>query len=262
MPTDCPIVDTHVHLDQYDTQIRHTLLAQATDVQFITVSMHLASCQSNLALSRRYPGRVYPAFGYHPEQELPAAHALQELLAWIKKYGRNMVAIGEVGLPYYLRTETELQGLPFEQQPYVDLLDKFIALGAQLGKPIVLHAIYEDAEIALTLLAKYQIQRAHFHWFKGSAATLEQMQRRGYMVSVTPDLLYEPEIERIVVSYPLELLLVETDGPWPFAGPFAGQTTTPAMLPLVIRRIAELKHVSPAHVQKQLWKNASDFYQI
>ena len=42
-------------------------------------------------------------------------------------------------------------------------------------------------------------------------------------------------------SYPLEQMMVETDGPWPFEGPFTGKMTHPHMMWHSISMIAEIK---------------------
>lgn len=106
-----------------------------------------------------------------------------------------MIAVGEVGLPYYSRLEATEAGQTFDDAPYIRLLERFIAFAAKHHKPIVLHAVYEDADIACELLQKHSVTRAHFHWFKGSKATIELMAKRGYSISFTPDITYEVEIQ-------------------------------------------------------------------
>src|SRR5690606_40734669 len=64
------------------------------------------------------------------------------------------------------------------------------------------------------LLEKYSVKKAHFHWFKGDNKTLQHMAENGYFISFTPDLMYEEEIQTIARNYPLEQVMVETDGPW------------------------------------------------
>lgn len=104
--------------------------------------------------------------------------------------------------------------------------------------------------------------RAHFHWFKGADETIERMIGRGHYVSITPDVLYEEEIRRLVSLYPLELLMAETDGPWPFDGPFAGRETHPAMIRESIRAIAGLKGVSEESVRRTVYENTVRFYKL
>lgn len=258
-----PIIDAHIHMDLYGAAERERLLASFAEHQVagvVSVSMHLESCREQLRLKRAAPNTVFPAFGFHPEQPLPNRAEEQQLLQWIREQRDVMVAVGEVGLPYYTRAEMENKGEPFELEPYVRLLDRFIQLAAELDKPIVLHAVYEDADIACGLLEKHGVRRAHFHWFKGSPETLARMRDNGYMISVTPDVLYKTKIQEIVKEYPLELLMVETDGPWPFGGPFAGQRTHPLMIRESIARIAEIKGCPEHEAGMALYENTRRFY--
>lgn len=257
------LMDAHIHLDLYEAEQQSELLQTLADAgveAVVSVSMHLASCRRNLELARLYPGMVLPAFGYHPEQPIPSESELEELIGWIREHAAEMCAVGEIGLPYYNRLEAESQGQHFELDPYVALLDRFLELAVELDKPVALHAVYEDAELVLDRLDRYGVKKAHFHWFKGSEAALQRMQARGCYVSVTPDIVYEAEIQELARRYPLELLLVETDGPWPFEGPFAGQPTHPAMMHRSVETLAVLKGLPVELVREQVRANARRLY--
>ncbi|MBW7473375.1 TatD family hydrolase [Paenibacillus oenotherae] len=258
-------VDAHLHVDLYDEAARERMLAEAFDdgvAAVVAVSMSLASSEVNRALSFRYEGRLLPAYGFHPEQSLPGERELNELFHWIDERIKNgeHCAIGEVGLPYYSRHEAKEKGQPFDERPYVQLLERFVRLAARCERPIVLHAVYEDADKACDLLEKHGVKRAHFHWFKGSPSTIKRMMEAGYYISITPDVLYEPEIQQLVKEYPLELMMTETDGPWPFEGPFSGQATRPAMVRDVAAAIAGLKGVAAEQAERKLLDNACTFY--
>lgn len=223
------MIDAHIHLDQYEEHMLAGLKDQGIEA-LIAVSMNLASSKRTRELAARYPGLVKPAYGFHPEQPLPAEDELDALLKWITDHADSMAAIGEIGLPYYSRAEAIARGGAWEMEPYLALLDRLLGLAAQLAMPVVLHAVYEDAWTVCDLLERHGLTQAHFHWFKGPAATVERMISRGYFISFTPDLLYEPEIQELARRYPPELVMAETDGPWPFEGPFAGRSTHPAMV--------------------------------
>ena len=68
------------------------------------------------------------------------------------EHADEMVAVGEVGLPYYARLEAESEGRPWDNRPYAYLLEQFIAFAKKHHKPVILHAVYEDADIACDLL--------------------------------------------------------------------------------------------------------------
>ena len=252
------IIDSHIHLDLYPIEAQSTILQDMEKhgvKALISVSQHLASAKTNLALAQQ-DSRVRPAFGFHPEQALPSEKELTELFLFIEKHRTEMVAVGEVGLPYYLRKKDS--AIPIE--PYIELLEQFIQQAATLNKPIVLHAIYKDAPVVCTLLEKYSITKAHFHWFKGDQKTIKHLANNGYFVSITPDVLYEQEIQQLVKQYPLSQMMVETDGPWPFAGPFAKKMTHPQMIHHAIAEIAAIKMMEVEEVYDILYKNTEQFY--
>jgi TatD DNase family protein len=258
-------IDAHIHLDMYEELDVIEMLSNLPKTQIqglVAVSRHLESCKATEKWSNNYPNRVYAAYGYHPEQKVPGKEEREQLFDWIMQHASQMVAIGEVGLPYYMRQEAEEKGLIFELDPYLELLDRFIALSASLHKPIVLHAVYEDADLVCDLLERHRVKRAHFHWFKGSEQTIQRMISNGYHISITPDVLYDDDIHKLVAQYPIELMMVETDGPWPFEGPFEGIQTHPAMIINVIKQIAGIKHLSEQQAATILLNNTRQFYRL
>ncbi|WP_149096066.1 TatD family hydrolase [Paenibacillus terrae] len=260
-----PLIDAHIHVDSYPPEQQELLLASLADSSVeavIAVSMQLASSRANLRLSERFPGLVRPAFGFHPEQPLPSQAELDLLFDWMDKHVEHMVAVGEVGLPYYNRLEALERGVSFDLAPYIELLERFVRFAGKHNKPIVLHAVYEDADIACDLLERHGVTQAHFHWFKGSAATTERMARNGYYVSLTPDLLYEDEIRNLATQYPSGQVMAETDGPWPFEEPFAGQQTHPRMTAEVIRAYSKLTGQDETAVRQLFYDNARRFYAL
>ncbi|MDQ8733418.1 TatD family hydrolase [Paenibacillus sp. LHD-38] len=262
-------IDAHIHVDLYAEEERAALLENAFAegvAAVVAVSMHLASSKINREIADRYAGRVHPAYGFHPEQPIPSGAEADELFAWIRMRHAEgeRFAIGEVGLPYYTRSEAEAarEGTAFDEKPYLELLERFAALAAELDRPIILHAVYEDAEKACDILEKHGVRKAHFHWFKGSADVISRMAASGYMVSVTPDVAYEEEIQLLVVQYPIEQLMVETDGPWPFEGPYEGHPTKPQMAADAAMHIARIKQLPAPQVTELLLANTRRFYGI
>ncbi|WP_223588644.1 TatD family hydrolase [Neobacillus bataviensis] len=254
------MIDAHIHLDQYkDDEINNIMVEPSLIEWLISVSFNLESCMRNLDLSRKFH-KVRAAFGYHPEQSLPNEKYLGELFSWIEKNMGNMIAIGEVGLPFYLRQENEISTSQYEK--YLSLLEIFVQKASAWEKPIILHAIYDDAPIVCDLLEKYSIKKAHFHWFKGDQKTITRMIENGYFISVTPDIVYKEKIRNIVHMYPLEQMMIETDGPWPFEGPFFGKRTNPNMMSESIREISKIKKLPIEDVSDKLWQNTITFYDL
>lgn len=254
------IVDAHIHLDQYTNIDIQLMLENSDSIEaLLSVSFDLDSCKRNLALSRKYQ-QVKPAFGFHPEQSLPTENELVELCEWLSQHQTEMIAVGEVGLPYYLRKEQKVSSFQYSQ--YIELLGTFMTMAKKWDKPIVLHAVYEDAPIVCDLLEKHSVKKAHFHWFKGDEKTITRMIDNGYYISVTPEIVYKEKIQKLVHSYPLEQIMIETDGPWPFEGPFLGKMTHPDMMKKSIAMIAKIKTLSETEISERVLENTKKFYRI
>lgn len=259
------MIDAHIHLDQYDDELLSTLLPGLPEQgigHLIAVSMNLASCMRTRSIAARHPGLVKPAYGFHPEQPLPSEEEIAALSDWILQHAGDMIAVGEIGLPYYSRAEAAERGEAWDMEPYIKLLDRFLGLAAGTGKPVVLHAVYEDAWTVCDLLEQHNITRAHFHWFKGPEETVARMIQRGYYISFTPDILYEPEIRELARRYPPELVMAETDGPWPFEGPFTGRATHPAMVHETAAAWGALHGYSAGEAKDILTANTVRFYKL
>ena len=251
-------IDAHIHIDKYNQEEQEEILTEmrAKNIDgLIAVSMDYKSAKRNLALAKKYQ-KIYPAIGYHPEQVLPTDKEIETLFHLIHLHKNDIVAIGEVGLPHYLRRENPRVQI----EPYIELLELFLQEAARFNKPVALHAVYDEAKIVCDLLEKHSIKKAHFHWFKGDQMTINRMIRNGYFISITPDIIYKKRTEQLVRDYPLSQMMVETDGPWPFEGPYQDQMTHPKMLHDVIRKISEVKGKHLETVYKSILANTRGFY--
>lgn len=254
------MIDAHIHLDKYtDEEIRRFNTDFPIVDSVISVSNDLESCRRNINLSLLFK-KVNSAFGYHPEQQLPTDKQKAELFEWMISHHKEMIAIGEVGLPYYLRQNGEISAEQYGE--YIELLESFVKISKQLGKPIALHAVYDDAPVVCDLLEKHSISKAHFHWYKGDKKTTERMIQNGYLISITPEIVYKDKIKRLASVYPLEKMMIETDGPWPFEGPFEGTRTHPFMMQESIKKMAEIKKLSIEEVANTLYQNTLEFYEL
>ncbi|CQR47957.1 putative deoxyribonuclease YcfH [Paraliobacillus sp. PM-2] len=254
------IIDAHIHFDWYNeeqqNQIIHDL--EANHIEGLISACYNADSAHKLLYLQQQDKRIYPTLGYHPEQDLPSSEEMNRLETILKDKASNIVAIGEVGLPYYMRQKNP----SLSYQPYVEVLSYFMDLAIQYSKPIFLHTIFEDAQTACDLLEKHNLSQAHFHWYKGDEKITQRIADNGYMISVTPDCLYEEQIQMIIKKYPLEQMMVETDGPWSFEGPFKGKMTHPKMIHDAVEQISIIKRLPLQEVYTQVYQNTISFYQI
>jgi TatD DNase family protein len=248
--------DAHIHLERYRDEEIAQFCREERLVGLIAVSMDLASSKRTLALKNRYPDKVYAACGFHPEQE-PVD--LRELIRFIRQHRGEIDAIGEIGLPYYLRKQALEERREWNEEKYETMLKQMLEVATELDKPVILHGVREDVGTICGLLERYEIKRAHFHWIKANTKTLRHMAEKGYYISFTPDILYKERTQQIARIYPLSRIMAETDGPWPFEGPFAGKKTVPGMTESVVQELANLRGMSAEEMGRLLVENALRF---
>ncbi|MBP1933690.1 TatD family hydrolase [Ammoniphilus resinae] len=243
-------IDCHIHLEQYPKDV----LDQSIDTWrkegidgVVAVATDLASSYRTLELARLYSNFVYPAVGYHPEQELPSSREMEELLSLIKLERESIVAIGEVGLPYYSKIEDLL--------PYEETLETFVQAAKNHNLPVLLHAVHNQAEIALQILTRQEMTKAHFHWLKAPKSVLLKIIQAGFFISLTPEVCYRLRDQKLAVRVPLSQLLLETDGPWPYPKLSIHMQTTPLMIRDSAKKIARLKGVSEETLQQACANN-------
>ncbi|WP_240473343.1 TatD family hydrolase [Salsuginibacillus kocurii] len=251
------MIDAHLHLHRYNDLDTRIPAWQAAGIQgVVAVSDDLASSYRTLELKTNYPDFIYVAIGFHPEQQMPTRSEVDEWRRLVRAERALLSCIGEIGLPHY-----EAANLPQPLESYQERLAEFLTTAEQEQLPVALHAVHNKAELVYDSLQTYAPNTpAHFHWLKAPRPALEKITAAGYMVSVTPEACYRERDQRLAAQVPMKQLLVETDGPWPFNGPFSNKETTPLLLIPLIEKIAEVKGVALADASHQLQVNAVQFY--
>jgi TatD DNase family protein len=166
--------------------------------------------------------KIYPnlmvCLGIHPEY--PEKYDDYDLVErQIRENITQISAIGEIGLPYFNLLEMK------DMKKNTDILkkaeiifEKFLKLAAEFELPVNLHCIEDSGEYAIKELEKYNIKKALFHWFEGDLSDLEKIKKNGWNISVSPDVIYNKEYEKFVRNIPLEIITLESDGPWEYGG--------------------------------------------
>ncbi|GIM48117.1 hypothetical protein DNHGIG_36660 [Collibacillus ludicampi] len=253
------MIDTHIHLAQYARENIDRLIDhwwQRGIQRVVAVSTDLSSSYHTLELKLRYPDFIDAAVGFHPEYPTPAQNELEELIRLIKQERQLIAAIGEVGLPHYSLPTAEENKL----SPYLEYLEIFAKIACEEDLPIVLHAVHDKAAKALQMMLEQKVSRVHFHWLKAPHKVVKQMIQAGYFISVTPEVCYRERDQQLVCQVPLQNLMLETDGPWPYSHLFEDQLTTPLFLYDVARKVADLKGMSFETVSETCNANAKRFY--
>jgi len=245
------IVDTHCHLDA--AEFKENFDARLSRAQSAKITTHiLPGVTQNgwnqiLSLCRKKNG-LFPALGLHPmflQHHLPEHINELELLT----QQRTLVAIGEIGLDYYL-TDADKKGqqLLFEQQLH-------IAQSAAL--PVLLHVRKAHDQVLATLRKKQFSCGGIVHAFSGSFQQASQYITLGFTIGLGGTLTYNraKRIRTIATKLPQQAIVLETDAPDMPPARYKGTTNQPEYILETLAVLAELRCESPKDIARYTTAN-------
>jgi len=246
------LVDTHTHLcDPVFDEDRGKVLeaaARAGVGAIIAVSEDLNDARRNLELADSYR-MIRPAAGLYPT--LLDIELAEKMEGFIRRHRTRLVAIGEVGLDYWMAKE------PKDKDLQRGIFERFIRLAEELDLPLNVHS-RSAGRHAVELLLASGAERVQMHAFDGKAAAAMPAVEAGYFFSIPPSVVRSRQKQKLLQRLPLESLLVETDSP--VLGPEPGARNVPANVTVSIRAIAEIKGLSPEAVIEQVIENTRRLY--
>ena len=246
------IVDTHTHIcdSSFDAD-RSEVLDRAADVgvgAIIAVGENITDARRNIELADKHP-MIRPAAGLYPTI-LDLAKA-EEMQSFIRNERLKLVAIGEVGLDFWVVKEEPQKELQKE------ILKGFISLSGELDLPLNIHS-RSAGRHAVALLLECGATRVQMHAFDGKASAALPAVEAGFFFSIPPSVVRSRQKQKLVKHLPLSCLLVETDSP--VLGPEPKQRNEPANITVSIKTIAELKNVTEREVIEAVAENTNLLY--
>jgi TatD DNase family protein len=246
------IIDTHAHIcdpgfdkDRADV-VERALSAGVTAI--IAVGENLADAHKNLELAQKYP-MIKPAAGLYPAHlDLDQAGKMAD---FIRQNRSQLVAIGEVGLDYWVVKEEQ------EKAVQREILKRFIELSKALNLPLNIHS-RSAGRHAITLLLENNASRVQMHAFDGKAAAALPAVEAGYFFSIPPSATRSRQKQKLVKRLPLSCLLIETDSP--VLGPSPDERNEPANIRQSVKAIAALKDISEEEVIAAVSENTERLY--
>jgi len=257
------IIDSHCHLhDAAFTDVRETLKkALAHGVWgVVAVGCDPETNERTLAAASTLPKGVWPALGFHPERPQLTDADLERLEDQLRVHHSRIVALGEVGLPWYC-LEAMADPLPVMSQGRLRF-DRLLDLAVRYDLPVALHAPHGAAASALDALKHRGIERAVFHWHKAAPEVTRDIVDAGYFVSVGPEVVYRDRDRELVAAVPLEALLVESDAPWQYQGEFEGLPSGPWFASRVAEEVAKIKQLPVEDVMFRLSSNTCELFDL
>jgi TatD DNase family protein len=237
-------VDSHCHLTF--PELHGRIDAIRTDMAAARVDRALVICTTLEEFARVHElaqrfDNFYASAGVHPDNEdieEPTVERLEALAAQPK-----VVAIGETGLDYY-----RLDGRTREQMHWQrERFRVHVRAARRVRKPLIVHT-RSASDDTLAVLREEGASEAGgvFHCFTETMAVARAALDLGFMVSFSGILTFRnaDELREVARYVPLERCLIETDSPYLAPAPHRGKVNSPAWVPHVAAKLAEVKQLS------------------
>lgn len=253
------IFETHAHYDdERFTEDQDALIKSMPEKgigRIINVGSSIESTRTTLELAKKYD-YVYAAVGVHPS-DIDGLN--EDTFAWLKEQTawEKTVAIGEIGLDYYWDKEPEVQ----ERQR--EWFRRQMELAREVNLPVIIHS-RDAAEDTMRLMKEIHAQEIPgvIHCYSYSREMAQEFIKMGYYIGVGGVVTFKnaKKLKETVEAIPLERILLETDCPYMAPEPHRGTRNDSSNIPYVIAKIAELKQVSAAEVERVTEQNARTLF--
>ena len=220
-------------------------------------------------IGERHPGVLFQMLGLYPgsvgadwREELDQVFAIAKEKTNAgetspKTNAPTFVAIGEIGLDYH-------EGLEFvEEQKEVLRLQLELASALNLPVNIHLRDAWEDFFAVLSDCVHLHL-RGNLHCFTSSYEIYERANRYGdFSVGIGGVVTFKnASVAKAVERIPLEKILLETDAPYLAPVPYRGKRNESAYLPLIGRKVADIKGLPLREIETITTHNAESLFGI
>ena len=217
----------------------------------VNIGTHLSDVENHTEISEKFP-HVFRTVGIHPEyaKEHYEKFSFDEMKNIFKKYCKlsNTIAIGEIGLDYYVSEAVNEQKKIFHFQ---------LELAEEFNLPVAIHSrnAWQDT---MEILEAHLNVTGVVHCFSGEDEFTERVLRTSYYFGIGGTLTFKKNIilqDSVKNLIPLNRILLETDSPFLAPVPFRGKINEPALVVNVAEKISELKNISLFDVANQTTSN-------
>ena len=243
-------LDVHAHFadEGYDIPEERKKIAAAGVKRVILAGDTVPHSASHCETARICP-EIYFTAGVHPSE---TAGFDEGTLRAIEEMGKEekCVAIGEIGLDYhYPDTDKAAQRRAFSAQ---------LELAHKLRLPVQIHS-RDCAEDMLAMLTEYrELLKDGFllHCYSHSEEMMDSFAALGGYFSFGGVVTFRNAKKAVACAAhcPPDRILTETDSP--YLSPFRGEKNTPANIPVILERLAQIRGEREETLQERIWNNA------
>jgi TatD DNase family protein len=258
------LVDSHCHLtdERFDGDREDVLLrAPGAGVErILVVASDRADAEAVASLLDRVEGMegapgLWGTAGIHPHEAGSARDGDLDVIRELIRAHPRVVAVGETGLDFhYDHSPRGVQEALFRDH---------MALGEELGLPVVVHSRSADEATAGILLEWGTRVRGVLHCYTGGRELLEVALGLGWMISFTGVITFKKyDAQELVRAIPADRLMVETDAPYLAPVPHRGRRNEPAFVCRVAEELAAIRGEDLEVVMGYTTRNAMRFFNL
>ncbi len=248
------MIDTHSHIyhHRFEDDFEE-MLARAKNAgveQIYLPNIDVESIEGLKKLARNHQNCL-PMMGFHPAHvKEDYRDQLAVILKELDEGDLQYVAVGEIGIDLYW-DKTFLK----EQQEAFSIQ---IKKAKELNLPIVIHCRDAFDEI-FEVLETHHDEKLYgiFHCFTGNIAQAEKAIGLNMKLGIGGILTFKNAgLDKTISQVDMEHLVLETDAPYLAPMPYRGKRNEPSYVKGVAEKLAELKGMSLAEVDKITTANA------
>ena len=248
--------DSHCHLTfpelAGDMPGVRAAMAAARVTRALCISTTMEEFPSVQALATEYDN-FWASAGVHPDSEDVHEPSVAELVTATQM--PKVVAIGETGLDYYQMEERKGGRGIADMEWQRERFRTHIRAARQVGVPLVIHTRAASDDTLAILREEGEQGGAGsaggvFHCFTETREVARAALDLGFYVSLSGIVTFKNarELHEVATLIPDDRLLIETDSPYLAPVPYRGKINTPAYVPHVAARLAELRGTSAEHI--------------
>ncbi len=244
------MIDVHAHFAQegYDIQAELFKIKAAGVKKLVLAGDDLLHSRMHAEIAQENDGVFFTA-GIHP--------------SWTEKWSKDTVsklkplclqekcvAVGEIGLDYhYENVDKETQAQMFRAQ---------LRLAKELSLPVQIHS-RDAAQDTLAILRENRdcLQNGLLlHCYSYSVEIMDEFLSLGAYFSFGGVACFKnaKKVVECVAHCPKDKILTETDSP--YLSPYRGEKNTPANIPVILSRLAQIRGEEESDLREAIWKNA------
>ena len=249
-------IDTHAHLyyDDLKNQLGDVVKrAEAAGVtQIICVGTDLPSSKTSISIAEKY-NAVFATVGVHPHDAKDTPDDYLRQLRDMASHSK-VVAVGEMGLDYFRDfSPRNMQKEVFQSQ---------LALARELDLPAVIHNRDADEDI-LKILEEVRYEKSVLHCFSSNTEMAGRAISLGCLLSFTGNVTFgKNHTESVLLTTPLNRIMLETDCPFMTPVPNRGKLNEPANILHIAQWIAKIKRINVSEVAESTTSTAQFFFNL